>query len=259
MKQKNRKIIYYTDEINDEFSKTQITPRVIDKSYNYEGGALRKAGRIFLYHILAKPIAFVFLKLRFSHKIVNKKCLEKAKNTGFFLYGNHTNDIADALIPTIVAHPKSVYVIVHANNVSMPFLGKLTPSLGAVPLPDDKAASNNFNKVINNIINKGKCVTIYPEAHIWPYCTWIRNYPDASFRYPVKYKVPVYCFTNTYHKKRFGKIPKIVTYVDGPFYPKEELSVREQRKDLHKNVIETMKKRSGNNTVCLVEYVKKEG
>ena len=29
----NRKVIYYTDELNDEFSTAKIEPRVIDENY----------------------------------------------------------------------------------------------------------------------------------------------------------------------------------------------------------------------------------
>lgn len=252
------KIIYYTDELNDEFSKAQITPRVIDKNYDYLGGFVRKIGRIFWYHIFAKPVAYIFLKLKYHHKIDNKSLIKQVNKTGFFLYGNHTNDIADALIPTMVAHPRSVYVIVHPNNVSMPVLGKLTPCLGALPLPDDREATNNFTQAVKTVIEKKKCVAIYPEAHIWPYCTWIRNYKDTSFRYPIKYNVPVLCFTNTYQKKKFGKGPKIVTYVDGPFYPDKSLSVKNAKEKLHSEVITAMKKRSENNTVELVKYIKKD-
>lgn len=256
--QETPKIIYYTNELEDEFSEATITPRKIDGDYNYEGSILRKIGRFFWYYLLAKPLAFLFLKLKFRHKIVNKTCMSKAGKTGFFLYGNHTNAIADALIPTMVGHPSSVYVIVHANNVSMPILGKITPSLGAIPLPDDKEAVKHFNTAVANKITSGKCVAIYPEAHIWPYCTQIRNFKDSSFRYPVQLNVPVYCFTNTYQKRKYSKTPRIVTYVDGPFYPDETLSGRDRRVQLHAQVLNTMKERSKNNNITLVQYIKKE-
>ena len=35
IKDKDKKTIYYTDELNDEFSKVQMKPRVIDEKYNY--------------------------------------------------------------------------------------------------------------------------------------------------------------------------------------------------------------------------------
>ena len=256
MKQEEN-IIYYENELEDEFSKAAITPRKIDGHYNYEGGILRKIGRVFWYHILAKPLAYLFLKIKFRHKIVNKECLKQAKGSGFFLYGNHTNAIADALIPTMIGHPVGVYVIVHANNVSMPVLGKITPSLGALPLPDDKVAMKHFNAALKHTIEKGKCITIYPEAHIWPYYTKIRNFKDSSFRYPAQYGTPVFCFTNTYQKRKKGKTPQIVTYVDGPFYPDKELSLREQKQQLHQQVMASMKKYCQYSNVEMIKYIKK--
>ena len=251
------KVIYYTNELEDEFSDTVIIPRKIDGTYHYEGGILRKIGRLFWYYLLAKPLAFFFLKIKFRHKILNKKCFKHTGKEGFFLYGNHTNAIADALIPTFVGHPAGVYVIVHANNVSIPILGKITPCLGALPLPDDKEALKHFNTAISNHIAHRKCITIYPEAHIWPYYTKIRNFKDSSFRYPVQYNTPVYCFTNTYQKRKLHKTPRIVTYVDGPFYTDERLSARERREQLHKQVLNTMRERSKHSNIELIQYIKK--
>jgi len=257
-KQQEIPVIYYENELEDEFSTARITPKTIDSSYDYDGGILRKTGRFFLYRLIVTPLAFLYLKIKYHHKIVNRNCLKQARDTGFFLYGNHTNPVADALIPTILCCPAGASVIVHPNNVSMPVLGKITPSLGAIPLPDDRSAMKNFQKALNQVMEKKEGIAIYPEAHIWPYYTGIRNFKDSSFRYPVQYQVPVFCFTNTYHKKRFGKTPKIITYMEGPFYAKEEGSLREQKKNLHAQVMASMKENSKKNTVELIRYVKKE-
>ena len=259
---REKKIIYYENELEDEFSQAKIVPRKIDGKYDYEGGLFRKLGRLFFYYIIAKPIAFLFLKIKYRHRIENKQCIKKwlrTTDSGFFLYGNHTNAGADALIPTMVGHPVGVHVIVHPNNVSMPVLGKITPSLGAIPLPDDKAAMKNFNTAIAHNISKKKCIAIYPEAHIWPYYTKIRPFKDNSFRYPVQYDVPVFCFTNTYQKRERGKTPQIVTYLDGPFYADKSLSSREQRKKLHEQVMSSMQFYCKKSNVEMIQYVKKEG
>ena len=251
-------IYYYENELEDEFSGSNITPKKIDGSYCYLGGLLRKIGRIFWYQIIAKPLAFLFLKLKYHHKIVNKECLKKARKQGFFLYGNHTNAIADALIPTMLCHPVGVHVIVHPDNVSMPILGKITPCLGALPLPDDKEAMKNFQKAIETLVSKHNCITIYPEAHIWPYYTGIRNFKDTSFRYPVSCWTPVFCFTNTYQKRKISKTPQIVTYVDGPFYADKNLSIKEQKIQLHAQVMASMKANCKHSNIELNTYIKKE-
>jgi len=47
-KQTEKKIIYSQNELEDEFSKAQITPKKIDGNYDYLGGVLRKIFRFFL-------------------------------------------------------------------------------------------------------------------------------------------------------------------------------------------------------------------
>jgi 1-acyl-sn-glycerol-3-phosphate acyltransferase len=221
------------------------------------GGIKRKIGRVLLYRVIAPPIAWLFMKIRFGHIIVGKEKLTGIKG-GYFIYGNHTNPVADALIPTLVSFPKGMYVIVHADNVSMPVLGKLTPCLGALPLPEDGKAVRNFNSALGRRIQEKQGVTIYPEAHIWPYYTKIRPFTEASFRYPVSENVPVYCFTNTYQERRFFKSPRMVTYVDGPFFASREEAKPVQKKELRNQVYETMVERSKNNTVEMVKYVKRD-
>ena len=162
----------------------------------------------------------------------------------------------DALIPTFLQFPNHNYVIVNPNNVSMPVLGKITPYLGAVPLPDNMAATKNFMNIIKLRIHDNRTVSIYPEAHIWPFYTKIRAFTDASFRYPIQYDVPSFAFTNTYQKRRFSKTPKMVTYVDGPFFADKSLPLKEQRADLRNKIYNAMVERSKNNTVELIKYIK---
>ena len=254
-----RKIIYYTDELNDEFSLAEISPRTIDKNYVYIHKSLfKKFTRFFWYRIVFFPIAILYSKIKFHHKVVNQDVIKGYKKSGYFLYGNHTQDIGDAFMVQRINKAKGKYVIVHPNNVSMPVLGKLTPSLGALPLPDDLAAYKNFISAIDMRIKQRKCVVVYPEAHIWPFYTGIRPFVDTSFQYPIKLDVPTFCFTNTYQKRRFSKKPKIVTYVDGPFFPNNELTFKEQRADLRNQVYNCMCKRAENSTVNWIQYIKKD-
>jgi 1-acyl-sn-glycerol-3-phosphate acyltransferase len=254
------KVIYYTDELNDEFSSAAITPKRIDGGYRYlRNGCLGTIAHILLYRIIAVPLGWIFLKIKFHHTIIGKDKLKRTSHIGYYLYGNHTNPVADAFIPSIISFPKKASVIVHPNNVSMPVIGSLTPYLGALPLPDDKTAMKNFTEVLKKIIGDSNPIVIYPEAHIWPYYTDIRNFKDSSFHYPVSDNVPVYCFTNTYHKKRFGNGCKIITYVDGPFYPdKNVITPKAKRQSLRNQVYDTMKMRAKENTYTKIQYIKKE-
>jgi 1-acyl-sn-glycerol-3-phosphate acyltransferase len=252
-----QKVFYYHDELQDEFSGDHIKPRRIDGSYRYIRNDFRgKLYHGFWYRIVAIPLAKLYMKLHFHHRIVNQKVLQHLKGTGYYMYGNHTHFLADALIPTLVNRPVEVSVIVHANNVSMPVLGRITPYLGALPLPDDGEAAKHFMQALQYHVDQKECVCIYPEAHIWPYYTDIRPFLDTSFRYPVQQKLPVFSMTNTYRKRRHGKTPQIVTYIDGPFYPDPALPAKKQKEDLRNQVYAAMKRRARNNTQVLIRYEK---
>lgn len=249
------RLIYYKDELNDEFSAAQITPRYIGKDYRYERGAL---AHLFWYRAVATPLAWTYLKMKFHHRVVGAERLEAAKGKGIFLYGNHTQIVADALIPSFVSMPRHAYVVVHPNNVSMPVLGRITPYLGALPLPDDAAAAVNFSQAITRCVAHGEAVVIYPEAHIWPYYTGIRPFPDASFLYPIRHGAPVFCFTNVYRARKHGDHPDIVTYVDGPFYADGALPMRQRRRALRDAVYKAMCERAALSNCSYIEYRPKE-
>ena len=252
-------VIYYTDETKDEFSTAKIHARVIDGSYPYNNETpSRRLGHAIWYRIIARPLAFLYLRVRYHHRIVDCRSGAAPEGEGWFLYGNHTNAIADALIPSRISYPTDAYVIVHPDNVSMPVLGRITPSLGAIPLPDDGAAARNFVKAVQGEIERHHCVVLYPEAHIWPYYTKIRPFSDASFCYPARAAAPVYCFTNTYQRRGKGNAVDIVTYLDGPFYADKNCSAKEQRAMLRDQVYERMVQRSSNNNVELIRYIKKD-
>ena len=266
------KIIYYSDELNDEFSEAKIEPRVIDEKYKYNHNGFWNLCSFVLQNIISIPIKVGYMKLKLHHKFVGKekvKAFKKEYKGGIFLYGNHTLDFADTFIPSQIFYPKRNFLIVNSENVSMKGIGWFVEMLGAIPIPtflrgvkvegsDGIKATNNFVSAIEKKIKKGYTISIYPEAHIWPYYTKIRNFRDASFNYPVKFDVPSFCFTNTYQKRGKDKF-KVVTYIDGPFYPNKELkSKKEMQKDLRNRIYETMVKRSENNTIELIKYIKKE-
>ena len=241
---KKQKTIYYRDELNDEFSSAVITPKKIDANYRYvRDGFFERAYAFFMYRIVAQPLSWLFLKIKFAHRIRNKKVLSGQKKP-YFIYANHTSAAADPFVPTMVCSPKKVYVVVHAANVSMPVLGKINPYIGALPLPDGIEASKNFTAAMEKRLKQRRVICIYPEAHIWPYYTGIRPFTEASFRYPVRYDTPVYAFTNVYKKRKHLFTPKIITYVDGPFFPDKTLPVPAARKKLRDQVYEAMCARS---------------
>lgn len=256
----SNKVIYYKDELNEEFSTAKITPRVIDENYKYiHKNPFWNICSYVMQNIISMPIKFLYAKIKFKIKYVGKEKLKQYKKEGYFIYANHTQAFADTFIPSLANYPKRNYLIVNPENVSMKFLRVIVEMLGAIPVPANKKAMKNFLQAIEKRVQKGYSITIYPEAHIWPYYTKIRPFKDVSFKYPVEQDVPSFSLTNTYVKdeKRKDGI-KIVSYIDGPFFVDKTLTKKEQQKDLRNRVYECMVERSKNSNVEYIKYIKEE-
>lgn len=193
----------------------------------------------------------LFLRIRFQ----NSKAVKAGRKTGAFLYCNHTQPLGDVFTPALPCLPGRIYTVVSPANLAIPVIGKILPYLGALPIPDTLKGMKEFTAAIEYRVNQGKYVTIYPEAHVWEYYTGIRPFSAASFKYPVKFRKPVYCMTSTYQQRRPGNRPKCTVYVDGPFYPDSSLSQKEQAVKLRDQVYNCMCRQSKASNCQYIQYV----
>ena len=254
------KTIYYKDELNDEFSGANIQPRKIDENYRYidQQSILWNITSYMIQNIFSVPIKFLYAKLKFKIQYIGKENLKPYQKVGYFIYVNHTQPFADTFLPSLANYPKRNFFIVNPENVSMKHLETLVEKLGAIPIPGNKNAMKNFLYTIKTRIQKNSSITIYPEAHIWPYYTKIRPFKDVSFKYPLELDTPTFCITNTYQSygRKHNKV-QIVSYIDGPFYPNHYLSKKEQQKDLRNKVYNCMVERSKNSNIEVIKYIHK--
>lgn len=250
------KTIYYQSLTEDEFSTMKIKTPNIDGNYRYlREGIFGKLLSFLSLNVVAKPLAFLYLRLKFGHRIIGREKLKPFRRQSVFLYGNHTQIIGDALIPAFIVRPRYFKVIVHQNNTAIPFIGRFVPYLGGLPLPGDFKATRNFLKSIEASVRKNKPIFIYPEAHLWPYYTRIRPFSDASFRYPYRYRTPVFCFTNTYHATKNPNKVRIITYVDGPFFADMSLDEPSAKKKLRDQIYHQMEERAKTSDKEMIHYV----
>ena len=251
---------YYSDELNDEFSGIKRDTVTVDQNYRYiHTNLIWKMGSFFVYRIIMTPVAFLFMKIKFHMQIKNRRVLRQHAREGYFMFGNHTQVPGDGYIPTVCSFPKKDIVIVNADNISMRGTRTFMEMIGAYPLPTKMDGMTHFMSGLKYHVGNHRSIVIYPEAHIWPYYTDIRPFKDSAFAYPVMFKKPTYSFTVTYQKRKCSTIPRITTYVDGPFYADSNLPRREAQHKLRDEVYETMKKRSENSNYEYVQYIKKDG
>ncbi len=188
---------------------------------------------------------------------VNREILKQCGDTGYFLYGNHTHPEGDVFGPIRFVLPKKLCALIDAANLNVPFFGRFLIPYGCLVVPDSPDGMKDFTNGIRDRIKKKNCVLVYPEAHVWPWCTFIRPFSEASFHYPVDLNVPSYCMTTVYQKPRRGKKPGIKVYFDGPFFPDQSLGRKEARKRLHDEIYSCMRERSKNSDYEYVKYKRK--
>ena len=239
--------------------------RIINEKYKYiHRNPLWNFCAFLAQNILSMPIKVLYAKMKFKHKIIGKEKLKSCKKQGYFMYVNHTQAFADTFLPSLANYPKRNFFIVNPENVSMKGAQTLVEMLGAIPVPSNKEAMKNFLEAIKTRISKKYSITIYPEAHIWPYYTKIRPFKDVSFKYPVELNTPTYCITNTYKVRGKNKDKvQIISYIDGPFFAEKEingesLNKKQMQKNLRDKIYNTMVERSKNSNIEYIKYVKKD-
>lgn len=129
------KIIYYSDPLHDDFAGTNIHTKQLNPKYQYihTGLCWRIAG-FFLYNIFARPLVFLFTKLAFRQKVVNRDALKKSGKSGMYLYANHTNMLLDAYCPNIIYLRKTNYIIVGPDIMSIPGMNTILEMFGSIPI-----------------------------------------------------------------------------------------------------------------------------
>lgn len=239
----SKKIVYYRDLLQDDFAGNGIQAKPVPADFPFAArNPLWRALEFFLYRLFATPVILLIGKIGFGLKIRNRKALRGLRGQGFFLYGNHTQGMMDAYTPTLAVFPAHAHILVGPEAVSVPVLRRLVQLLGGIPLPGGKSGYRPFLGAIHTRIGEKRIITIYPEAHIWPWYTGIRPFPDSSFAYPVREGAPVVAFATTFRKRRVLKFlwPCLTVTLSDPFYPDASLSPREAKEKLRNQVYDFM-------------------
>lgn len=253
-----QRTIYYSDELNDDFSGLKVRNKPLGEKYRYmRTGWLFKAFEVPFYYGIMIPVVYMLQKLICHQKFANRKVLKKAKKDGCFLISNHTQVQSDSYIGPLACWPKKCFIISSPDVLAIPGLRLGMQAYGVIPVGDTWEGKKAFLQCVDTRVNQGKAVIIYPEAHVWPYYTKIRPFDYQSFCHITRTKKPMFVLTNCYRKRKFFKKPQIVTYADGPFYPSEGLKEIEAAKELRDIAYDTMCKRAQEHNTCeYIQYIK---
>lgn len=246
-----KKTYYYKDELRDDFAKTggRIHTKPLREKYRYvHRNPLWRTIEFVLYRIIVQPIIFLYVKIAHGQRFRGRRAFKAARASGAYLYSNHTGYLLDAFCPNLACWHKHNYIVVGPDAMSIPGLNNIVEMAGAIPMGSSISQTREMVKCIQYREKHRGMVTIFPEAHIWPYYTDIRPFPDNSFRFPAMDGNPVYALTNCYTKRAFFRRPRVISYIDGPFYADPALTSRENQKMLRDRCYQAMKMRTAENS-----------
>ena len=252
---KQTRIIYYHDELHDDFGEVGLSRPPVPANYCY----LRRFRLLswITYYLFAKPIMGLACKFQ-GVKVVGKKNLKKVRKTGYFLYSNHVSLIDAFKFPAFVIPTQRVNIIGYSDTLSIKGVKGFAKAVGYLPIPNDLNNLRKMKDAIKTLVDKKEIVLIYPEAHIWPYYTHIRNFQSVSFSYPAEFNKPVLPAVTVWRGKP-NKKPKQTVVIGEPIYPNPELSVSENKKYLHEQCLYQMKLISSSYEQAeYIKYIKKD-
>lgn len=254
---KKTRTIYWKDEINDDFDEVGLKRPSVPENYKYKRtNPINNFFSGILYHGVAKPILGLYCFFK-GIKVVGKQNIRKLGGEGAFIFSNHVA-ITDVFKyqSYVFFWRKRVNIIGYPDTLSMPVVRNLARALGYLPLPLSGDIKNMISLMdaMKFYIEKKQFILIYPEAHIWPYYTKIRNFHSGSFNYPAKLEAPVLPIVTTWRKSRLCKKPKQTLYILEPIFPNPEKSASENKEYLYEETLKAMQKCS--DSISQYEYIK---
>ncbi len=179
-----------SSKTENEHTYQTIKARPVRLKENYDYFNQKWYRRFFSYIITVIVTFFIKIFIGpvfFGFKLHNKKLLKiykKQKKPGFILVSNHIHPI-DAFLLGTVLRPKRTYFTMLMSNLGLPVVGKLMKVLGGAPIPNKRSLLVEFQEKLNEVVQKGSWVGVYPEAALKPYCNYIRSFKKGAFRFAV--------------------------------------------------------------------------
>ena len=141
------KIVYYQDELNDDFAGNDISTKKVSNNFKYiHHSWLFKVNAFLLKYLFAAPLLWLANKIVFHVKIENKRVLKSFKKKGYYLYANHVLPYDPIILPVNTHYGKTTIITAGPDLFSISgFVTWLVKHFGAIPIPNmDKEMTDNF-------------------------------------------------------------------------------------------------------------------
>ena len=175
---------------------------VFDENYPYIDKTKSFKFKRFWVRVLLYLMVFLMTKIRLGLKVYNKKLLKSYKKDikeGLIIVSNHIH-MWDYLAILRLLKPINPYVLVWDKNINGES-GTLVRLVGGIPIPETTIkAKITFLNAIKELMDKHKCLHIYPEGSMWELYPYLRPFKKGAFRFAYEYDKKVLPLVFTFRK-----------------------------------------------------------
>ena len=221
---------------------------IFDENYPYIDNSKSFRFKCFLARILLVLIVFPLSYIRLGLRIKGKKNLKKNKEIikkGVISCSNHVH-MWDYISIMNAIKPIKPKLLVWAPNVSGE-MGSMVRSVGGIPIPEGNLrATAKYFEAINDYLNSGGWLQIYPEGSMWEYYAPIRPFKIGAAYFACKNNKPIIPLGFSYRRpgwirrKIFKQIALFNLTIGEPLFPNTSLSMKEREIDLTKRCHESI-------------------
>ena len=226
----------------------------LDKNYEYlPRGAWFKFKRAMVAVVLHLCV-FPITRLTHGLKIYGKKNLrahrDELKN-GAITVSNHVF-MWDYLCVIKAIRPHISYFPAWKPNFESGFQ-PLMRIIGGMPIPEgDIHAMMAFRRDVNEVVESGKWLHVFPEGSMWYFYPDIRPLKPAAFMYAAEYEKPLIPISMSFRPRRglcklFGKGPCVDLHISEPIYADKALPTRKAAEELRARAYRIMQQMNGIN------------
>ena len=213
---------------------------VFDENYPYIDNSKSFKFKRFWVRLLLRIIVFPFCRPKMGLKIEGRKILKQNKELlakGAISVSNHIH-LWDYIAVMKAIRPRKLYVLVWAPNINGES-GPLVRLVGGIPIPEnDIKASLVYTKTIQNMLNSGGWLHLYPEGSMWEYYQPIRPFKRGAAHMAIQNNKPIIPMAFSYRKPSWlrkhilRQSAAITLRIGQPLFANTSLDVLEQEADL---------------------------
>ena len=233
-----------------ELKRTRELP--LDENYDYlPHGAwfrIKRALVAALLHLIVFPLTHLTHGLRIEGR-KNLRAHKKELKNGAITISNHVF-MWDYLCVLKAIRPHISYFPAWKPNFESGFQSFMR-ILGGMPIPEnDFRAMCAFKKGMDEVVESGRWLHVFPEGSLWYFYPDIRPLKPAVFTYAVKYAKPLIPISMSFRprkgfRKLFGKGPFVDLHIAEPIYADPSLPPRKAADELRARAYRIMQEMNG--------------